>query len=344
MGGIMGGSKGGGGSGAITGAAQGVADAAQQGGQQNAAVYRQLGNQLYDNINAAAGTGAAGQLQGAQTSAASQQQARDYLMQQDALPAGLREKALTSLGGLYGGSGSITDRAMASPLYQAAVQQGENSVLRNASATGGLRSGSTSENLAQVNQNALIAAYNDQVQGLQGLGSLQSNANNIAGLTAGIGNTLGQGQINSANTLGQGQVAASQNYANYWGQGAQAITDANNAAAQAMSQGQIAAAQNKAQGAQNSTNNTMQLVGLGLTAASMFSDRRLKKKIRFTGEERGIRKYSWTWNKLANALGLNGHGHGVMADEVEESHPDAVSIQDGYLIVDYSNLGVSYGI
>lgn len=344
MGGIMGGSKSGGGSGAITGAAQGVADAAQQGGQQNAAVYRQLGNQLYDNINAAAGTGAAGQLQGAQTSAASQQQARDYLMQQDALPAGLREKALTSLGGLYNGSGSITDRAMASPLYQAAVQQGENSVLRNASATGGLRSGSTSENLAQVNQNALIAAYNDQVQGLQGLGSLQSNANNIAGLTAGIGNTLGQGQINSANTLGQGQVAASQNYANYWGQGAQAITDANNAAAQAMSQGQIAAAQNKAQGAQNSTNNTMQLVGLGLTAASMFSDRRLKSNIRYTGDERGIRKYSWAWNKLANALGLHGHGHGVMADEVEESHPDAVSTKDGYLIVDYSKLGVSYGI
>lgn len=198
---------------------------------------------------------------------------------------------------------------------------------------GGLRSGSASENLAQVNQNALIAAYNDQVQGLQGLSSLQSNANNIAGYTAGIGNTLGQGQ-----------VAASQNYANYWGQGAQAITDANNAAAQAVSQGQIAAAQNKAQGSQNSANNALGLVGLGIQAFSSFSDRRLKSNIEFIGEESGIRKYRWTWNDLAKKLGLSGESYGVMADEVEESHPDAVSIQDGYLIVDYQKLGVSHGI
>lgn len=322
MGGILGGSKGGGGSSAITGAAQNVANTAQEGGQRNAAVYQQLGNQLYQNITSGAGT-----------AAASQQAARDYLIHQDALPTSLREGALNSLGGLYGGSGSITDRAMASPLYQAAVQQGENAVLRNASATGGLRSGSTSENLAQVNQNALISAYNDQINGLQGLASLPSNANNIAGYTAGIGNTLGQGQ-----------VAASQNYANYWGQGAQAITDANNAAAQAMSQGQIAAAQNKAQGAQNSANNTMGLVGLGLTAASFFSDRRLKSNIEFTGTEKGIRKYKWTWNELARKLGLAGAAYGVMADEVEESHPDSVSIQDGYLIVDYDKLGVSHGV
>lgn len=345
MGSIMGGGSSGGGSGGdISGAAQGVATAAQEGGAQNAAVYQQLGNQLYGNIMAGSGAAAQGALQGSQTSAASQQQARDYLMQQDALPSGLRSAALNSLGGLYGGSGSITDRAMASPVYQAAVQQGENSVLRNASATGGLRSGNASNDLAQVNQNALVSAYNDQVNGLQGLASLQSNANNIAGYTAGAGNTLGQGQANAGTLSGQGQIAASQNYANYWGQGAQSITDANNAAAQAISQGQIASAQNSAQGAQNSANNGMQLVGLGLTAASMFSDRRLKASIKYAGDENGIRKYSWTWNKLANALGLHGRSHGVMADEVEDTHPDAVSVQDGYLIVNYQQLGVTHGL
>lgn len=322
IGGLLGGGGGGGGGGAITSAAQNVATTAQQGGQQNAAVYRQLGNQLYDNITAGAGT-----------AAGYQQQALDYLRQQEALPSGLRESALASLGGLYNGSGSITERAMASPLYKAAVQQGENAVLRNASATGGLRSGSASENLAQVNQNALVAAYNDQIQGLQGLSSLPSNANTIAGYQAGIGNTLGQGQ-----------VAASQNYANYWGQGAQAITDANNAAAQAVSQGQIAAAQNKAQGSQNSANNTLGLVGLGLQAFSAFSDRRLKSNIKHIGEQNGHRIYSWDWNDEAVRLGLKGSSFGVLADEAKEKVPDAVSIKDGYLVVDYGKLGVIHGV
>lgn len=322
MGSVLGGGSSGGSTSAITDSAGHVADVAQQGGQYNNAVYQQLGNQVAQNITS-----------GAAVSANAQQQARDYLMQQDALPTSLRNNALNSLGGLYGGSGSITDRAMASPVYQAAVQQGENSVLRNASATGGLRSGNASSDLAQVNQNALVSAYNDQVNGLQGLASLPSNANNIAGYTAGIGTTQGQGQISAA-----------QNYANYWGQGANALTDANNAAATAVSQGNVAAAQNKAQASQNSSNNTMQLVGLGLTAASMFSDRRLKKSIRYTGVENGIRKYSWIWNKLAERLGLHGQSYGVMADEVEETHPDTVSIQDGYLIVNYLKLGVSHGV
>lgn len=345
MGSVLGGGSSGGSTSAITDSAGHVADVAQQGGQYNNAVYQQLGNQVHDNIVAGSGIASQGALQGSQTSAASQQQARDYLMQQDALPSGLRSAALNSLGGLYGGSGSITDRAMASPVYQAAVQQGENSVLRNASATGGLRSGNASSDLAQVNQNALVSAYNDQVNGLQGLASLQSNANNIAGYTAGIGNTLGQGQLNAATVTGQGQINAAQNYANYWGQGANSLTDANNAAATAVSQGNVAAAQNKAQASQNSSNNTMQLVGLGLTAASMFySDRRLKKNIRYTGVENGIRKYSWVWNKLAERLGLHGGGYGVMADEVEDTNPDAVSVQDGYLIVNYRTLGVTHGL
>lgn len=264
-----------------------------------------------------------GIIQGSQTAAGAQTEARDYLMQADALPTGFREAALKDLGSLYGlnygsngmvssGSGSILDRAMASPMYQAAIKNGEDAVLRNASATGGLRSGSASENLARVNQDALISSYQDQIAGLQGLSALPSNANNIAGYTASIGNTLGQGQMNAAQTLAQGRTAA---------------------------------AQSKAQGDQNSANNTNQLIGTGIMAAAMmFSDRRLKKEIKCVGKERGIRKYTWIWNSLAESLGLHGTGSGVMAHEVEDDHPDAVSVKDGYLIVDYSKLGVSYGV
>lgn len=283
-------------------------------------------------------------LQGSQTAAASQQQALDYLKQTDQLPTGLREDALRSLGGLYSGGGSITDRAMASPLYQAAVQQGENAVLRNASATGGLRSGNASENLAQVNQNALVAAYNDQIAGLQGLSSLPSNANNIAGLMSGVGNTLGQGQSAAGNALAQGQLGAG----NYLYQGANNAAstlysgnvDAGNTAAQ----GAIAAANASAQGSQNGINNMMGIGGMVMQGFSQFSDRRLKSNIEFTGEENGLRKYRWTWNDLALALGLSGQGTGVMADEVEKTHPSAVSVRDGFKFVDYDKLGVSHGL
>jgi hypothetical protein len=343
MGSILGGGSKGGGS-AITGAAQGVANAAIEGGQRNYDTYNNLATNVSGAINAGANTAATGATGGAQTSASAQQHALDYLMTNDTLPRNLRESALNSLGGLYGGTGSITERAMASPLYKSAVQQGENAVLRNASATGGLRSGTANENLAQVNQNALVAAYNDQVQGLQGLSSLSSNANNIAGYMSSIGNTLGQGQINSANILGQGQVSAAQNFANYTAQGAQELTSGNLAAANALSQGQIAKAQNSAQGSQNGMNNMMGMAGMGMQAFSQFSDRRLKSNIEFAGEENGVRKYKWTWNKIARRLGLSGKGSGVMADEVLKTHPEAVSMRDGYMHVDYSKLGVSHGV
>lgn len=344
MGSILGGGKSKDSSKAINSSAAEVAKAAQAGGQSMNTAITAASQNSANSILQGSQVSADSALQGSQTSAAAQQQALDYLRQQDALPSSLRESALRSLGGIYGGKGNITDRAMASPLYKAAVQQGENSVLRNASATGGLRSGSASENLAQVNQNALIAAYNDQIAGLQGLSSLQSNANNIAGYTAGVGNTLGQGQINYGQTLGQGQITSAQTLSQGQISAAEAIANANNAAATAVSQGQVAAAQSKVQGSQNQTNNMMGLAGLGMQAFSTFSDPRLKTNVVFVGEENGIRKYRWTWNKLAARLGLRGKSGGVMANEIVKSHPQAVSMRDGFLVVDYQQLGVTHGL
>jgi len=330
MGSILGGGKSKSSSGAINSAASNVANVAQAGGQTSS-----------NAITNASQTSANSILQGSQTAAAGQQQAQQYLQQADALPSGLREQALRNLGDIYNGNSNISqrisDQTLASPMYQTMVQQGENSVLRNASATGGLRSGNANEALAQVNQNSFANAYqnlyNDHIQGLQGLASLPSNANTIAGYMSGAGSTLGQGQVASAQTLAQGQISASD-----------AVTNANNAAATAMSQGQVAAAQSNAQGSQNSANNMMGLANLGIQAWGMFSDRRLKTNIEFTGEENGIRKYKWTWNNLAARLGLRGKGHGVMADEVEKTHPQAVSMRDGFMFVDYQKLGVSHGL
>lgn len=137
-----------------------------------------------------------------------QREALDYLKEREALPQQFREGALTRLGGLYGlegGEGSqqqLIDQAKASPLYQSLIggrEAGEESIARHASMTGGLRSGGTTADLAEYNTNlentALLTSYNQQLQGLQGLASLPSNVNQIAGATAGIGQTMAQGQI-----------------------------------------------------------------------------------------------------------------------------------------------------
>lgn len=144
---------------------------------------------------------------GAQLDADAQTDALDYLKERERLPRQYSESALTRLNDIYsGGSGQqkLLEQAKASPLYSTLLGQGEDAVLRNASATGGLRSGSAQSNLADNSQRALLQSYNQQLQGIQGMAGLPSNANNIASMTAGIGRTLGQGQIAKANAVQRG--------------------------------------------------------------------------------------------------------------------------------------------
>jgi hypothetical protein len=81
------------------------------------------------------------------------------------------------------------------PFYEMMLERGEEGILRNAAATGGLRSGNTQDALYRANQDILRGLYDERVSGLQGLARLPSNANSIAQTTAGIGQTLGQGVI-----------------------------------------------------------------------------------------------------------------------------------------------------
>jgi len=194
------------------------------------------------------------------------------------------------------GKGAFVQGLMQDPFYQGMLDVGEEAVLRGASATGGLRSGSTSEALARNNQAILRGLYGEQVAGLQGMAGLPSYAPQIAQATSGIGQTLAQGQIGAAQAQQTGQ--------------------------------------------QQSMGNIMGLGQLGIGIAGLFSDRKLKENIVEIGKQ-GVHKiYTWTWNKLAEGLGLSGEGYGVMADEVENIKPDAVSIKDGYQFVDYQALGV----
>lgn len=265
----------------------------------------------------ASGRAAAGQAEGleraAEIQAESQREALDYLKAREALPQEFREGALSQIGGLYGlgdvPGQEVMANLQASPIYGAITgqrQAGEEAILRNAAATGGLRSGNVQDALARYSGDLENQALMQSLSGLQGLAALPSNANQIAGAIGGIGQTLGQGVAGAAQTLAQGKIAGAQ-------------------AQQAGTMGLIQAMTGAAQGA---------------AKAGGFSDSRLKSNVRPLGEKNGHKWYAWDWNKDAEALGLIGPDEGVMAHEVMQTNPEAVAVRDGYLAVDYAALGV----
>ena len=84
-----------------------------------------------------------------------------------------------------------------------------------------------------------------------------------------------------------------------------------------------------------------QLAG-GAAAGSKIaaSDIRLKDNLKRVGElPNGIGLYTWEWNNLAKDLGIDAPNIGVVAQDVMQFIPDAVSEhEDGYLVVDYDKV------
>lgn len=245
--------------------------------------------------------------QGAQISADAQNRALDYLKETERLPQALREGALGVFGGLYGlGDMSPQDalsKITGSEMYNQVLRSrdaGEEAILRNAAATGGLRSGNVNDALARYSTELEQQAFTQGLQGLQGLAQLPSNANTIANATAGVGETLAQGQI----AAGQAQAA-----------GRGLITS-----------GLISGASNYYQG--------------GGAKGGGFSDARLKDNVKLAGTRNGLPWYTWTWNDEAAQYGLFGDDEGVMAHEVAQIKPEAVRVNGDYLAVDYSALEI----
>jgi hypothetical protein len=211
-----------------------------------------------DQSRIAAGESAAAQREGSQIAAdamlegtrlsiAAQREALEYMKQREALPQRIREGALTGLEGYFQvpdapmGQQAMIAQAQQSPLYSAIMggqQAGEEAILRNASATGGLRSGNVQENLARysgdLQNQALLTSFNQaqgredfnqqtNLGGLQSLANIQSNAPMIANQMSGIGATQGAGAVGVGQTLGAGATA----YGNTLAQGRIAQTQAN---------------------------------------------------------------------------------------------------------------------
>ena len=153
-------------------------------------------------------------------SSAAQQQALDYLKETEKLPMEMRDKALGALSGLYGLQGPKAQEfvsavlgkyAEQSPIYssiKAGQKAGEESILRQAGATGGLRSGNVNAALAdyntQLEAQARQQAYQQLLSGLQGFAGYGGNTNAIANTISGIGQTQAAGITGAAQAQQQG--------------------------------------------------------------------------------------------------------------------------------------------
>lgn len=101
-----------------------------------------------------------------------------------------------------------------SPMYTGLLQQGENAILQNASATGGLRGGNTQAALAQFRPQLLNQLITQQLNSLSGLTQIGQNsaagvgnqASNMANNVGGLYGNIGQIQAGNAQAQGDAQT------------------------------------------------------------------------------------------------------------------------------------------
>jgi len=134
----------------------------------------------------------------------------DYAPYQEAGVDGLTQ--LMTLLGLSGDTGGAIEGLKNNPVYQSLFNNGQNTLLANASATGGLRGGNTSGALANFGRDTLANVYQQQVGNLGGLTTMGYNAtsglsslgaNNAAAIAALFGQ---QGDVNAGASLQRGAI------------------------------------------------------------------------------------------------------------------------------------------
>lgn len=180
---------------------------------------------------------AATQAQSAQLGINQQQQMFDAFRasldpyMQAGLPALSGQQDILGLNGT-GAQTSAIDGIANGPQYAALAQQGENAILQNASATGGLRGGNAQASLGQFRPQLLNQLIEQQYARLGGLTSLgQSSAagvgnagmqtgSNIAGLLQQQGAATAGGQLARGGVAQQGFNTAAQIAAMAFGAGA----------------------------------------------------------------------------------------------------------------------------
>lgn len=130
-------------------------------------------------------------------------------------PALTQQQALLGLSGNQAQQSAI-NQISNSPQMQAMMQQGENAILQNASATGGLRGGNTQSALAQFRPALLNSLIDQQYARLGGMTALgQTTQQNLASLgqasAAGVGNAGMQSAANIGGLMTSAGNAQAQN-------------------------------------------------------------------------------------------------------------------------------------
>lgn len=106
----------------------------------------------------------------------------------------------------------------AGPEYQALVQSGEEAILSQAAATGGLRGGNVQRALSQYRPQVLSSLINQQYQRLGGITSIgQASAARQASQGSAISGGIAQTQADLGAAIAQGQLAQGQATANMFG-------------------------------------------------------------------------------------------------------------------------------
>jgi len=262
-----------------------------------------------------------------EVAAQGQQGSLDYLREQQAKYEPFRMEGLEGISEFTQNNQPMSQeeliaQAQGSPLYDAIMSgadEGEAAVMRNAGATGKMRSGNVrtalAENTRDFQTSALLAGFND---------------------------ARGQEQYQQEQKLNQLRFLAGG--PDMTGQ----VTNQMNNLSTTQAQGIMGTAQTRLAGNAGTMNT---LTGLGSAGLQMqdagmfdagykFSDIRLKQNIKLIGEKNGHNIYSWIWKPCARLLGLKGKSTGCLAHEVFEKDVNAIGMIDGFLTINYSMLGL----
>jgi hypothetical protein len=301
-----------------------------------------VGGVLSSNAQkSAAKTASRAQQQAADQSIAEQRRQFDAVQQLMAPYVQSGTTALSRYNALTGLSGEEAQQSMIQQIssgaeYGALVRAGEEGILQSASATGGLRGGNTQSALARFRPEILSSLIRDEYSRLGNMASMGQNA------AAGLGNAgmqLGQNISNQYGQIGQAQAGAAlargQATANMWGNIAGSV-----GLAAGMGGFGNRPTPTPAGFDQMLTNVQTPLpTGIGSVNTNPYitSDIRLKADIEPIGERGGHAwyRFRYVWDEPGTIH------EGVMAQEVIETHPDAVITHPlGFLMVDYSKLGL----
>jgi hypothetical protein len=107
------------------------------------------------------------------------------------------------------GAPNLTSILQATPGYQWDVSQGQNAILNNASAMGGVNSGATLKALSDYTSNQANNTYQQYLGNLFNMSGTGANAAlGVAGIGTNVGANIGSNMIGAGNALAAGQIGS----------------------------------------------------------------------------------------------------------------------------------------